>query len=132
VREGDGEDTLSLALGHIPYTPMPGEDGNVGIAGHRDTIFRSLRDIRKNDLIIFETRKGKYAYRVEGTQIVKPDRVNVLKASYGRQLTLVTCYPFRYVGSAPDRFIVKARQVGRKHDVRRPPRWRKASRVRSS
>jgi sortase A len=113
VCEGTGEDTLSLALGHIPSTSLPGEPGNVGIAGHRDTIFRALRDIRKNDLIVFETRAGRFAYRVEGMEIVKPTQVSVLKAGRARELTLVTCYPFRYVGSAPDRFIVKARQVVR-------------------
>jgi sortase A len=113
VREGDGENTLSLALGHIPSTALPGQEGNVAVAGHRDTIFRGLRDIRKNDLIVFETRSGKYSYRVDGTEIVKPSNVNVLKASAtnARELTLVTCYPFHYIGSAPDRFIVKARQV---------------------
>jgi len=129
VREGDGEDTLSLALGHITNTAMPGEDGNVGVAGHRDTIFRGLRNIRKNDLIVFETRRGRYTYRVEGTEIVKPDKVSVLKASYGKQLTLVTCYPFRYIGAAPDRFIVKARQVVRKQDIRRSHKSRKAWRA---
>ena len=111
VREGVGEDTLSLALGHIPDTAMPGQPGNVGVAGHRDTIFRSLRDIRPNDLIVFETRTRRFSYRVEGTEVVKPDNVSVLKASSSPELTLVTCYPFRYVGSAPDRFIVRARQV---------------------
>jgi len=111
VREGVGEDTLSLALGHIPDTAMPGQMGNVGVAGHRDTIFRSLRDIRRNDLIVFETRTGRFSYRVEETAIVKPDNVSVLKAGTAPELTLVTCYPFRYVGSAPDRFIVRARQV---------------------
>jgi sortase A len=111
VAEGTGEDTLSLALGHIPSTALPGEEGNVAVAGHRDTIFRGLREIRKNDLIVFETRAGSYAYRVEGMQIVKPSQVNVLKAGHTRELTLVTCYPFRYIGSAPNRFIVKARQV---------------------
>jgi sortase A len=120
VAEGDGEDTLSLALGHIPSTALPGQDGNVAVAGHRDTIFRGLRDIRKNDLILFETRAGKYAYRVEGTEIVKPNQVNVLKAGRTRELTLVTCYPFHYVGSAPDRFIVKARQVVGQEQKRRP------------
>ena len=120
VREGVGEDTLSLALGHIPETALPGEKGNVGIAGHRDTLFRSLRNIRKNDLIVFETRNGTYEYRVEGMQIVKPAQVSVLKASGGHELTLVTCYPFYYIGSAPDRFIVKARQVVQKEDARRP------------
>jgi sortase A len=129
VREGDGEDTLSLALGHIPNTAFPGEIGNVGVAGHRDTIFRSLREIHKNDLIVFETRAGRYAYRVEATEIVNPEKVSVLKAGRTRELTLVTCYPFRYVGAAPDRFIVKARQVVQKVDSHRPARSRKAGRV---
>jgi sortase A len=111
VREGTGEDTLSLALGHIPSTALPGEQGNIGIAGHRDTIFRGLRDIRKNDVIVLQTRAGSYTYRVEGTLIVRPNQVSVLKAGSAPELTLVTCYPFHYIGSAPQRFIVKARQV---------------------
>lgn len=130
VREGVGEDTLSLALGHIPDTAMPGQPGNVGLAGHRDTIFRALRGIRKNDLIVFETRRARYTYRVEGIGIVKPENVSVLKASSAPELTLVTCYPFRYVGSAPDRFIVKARQVMvRTPASRRAVHSRRASRV---
>jgi sortase A len=83
----------------------------VGIAGHRDTLFRGLRNIRKNDLVEVETLRGKYLYQVESTQIVKPTDVSVLQAANYPQLTLVTCYPFYFVGSAPDRFIVKARQV---------------------
>jgi sortase A len=111
VREGASEATLSRALGHIPSTALPGERGNVGVAGHRDTLFRDLRKIRKDDLIRFETLGGTYTYRVDSTQIVNPQDVNVLKAEQHPELTLVTCYPFYYVGSAPDRFIVKARQV---------------------
>lgn len=113
VREGVGEDTLRIALGHIPGTAMPGQEGNVGLAGHRDTIFRPLRDIRKNDLIQLETVHGNYTYQVESTAIVKPEDVSVLKAIDRPVLTLVTCYPFYYVGSAPDRFIVKAVQLTR-------------------
>jgi sortase A len=111
VREGVGEETLSLAAGHIPGTAMPGNSGNVGVAGHRDTLFRSLRNIHENDVIRFETLSGNYLYQVEATQIVKPQDVSVLKAGQHAELTLVTCYPFYFVGSAPDRFIVKARQV---------------------
>lgn len=111
VRQGVGEDTLRLALGHIPSTSLPGQNGNVGVAGHRDTLFRGLRGIHKDDLILFETLAGKYTYQVESTQIVKPQDVSVLNAGEHPELTLVTCYPFYYVGSAPDRFIVKARQV---------------------
>lgn len=111
VREGDGERTLSLALGHIPGTALPGQGGNVGIAGHRDTLFRSLRSIGKNDRIQFQTLDGSYDYRVESIEIVKPNDVGVLAPGPYPELTLVTCYPFYYVGAAPDRFIVKARQV---------------------
>lgn len=111
VREGTGEDTLMLALGHIPSTALPGEKGNVAVAGHRDRLFRGLRAIREKDVILFETLEGNYSYRVESTEIVKPEDVSVLKAGPDPELTLVTCYPFYYVGSAPNRFIVKARQV---------------------
>ncbi|MGA2738926.1 MAG: class D sortase [Bryobacteraceae bacterium] len=111
VREGAGQDTLSVALGHIPGTAFPGESGNAGIAGHRDTLFRGLRKIEKDDVIQFQTPNGSYNYRVESTNIVKPDNVAVLRAGRNPELTLVTCYPFYYVGSAPDRFIVKASLV---------------------
>ena len=99
---------LGVAIGHVPGTALPGQQANVGVAGHRDTLFRGLRDIKTNDLIEFETLAGKYSYRVGSTEIVKPDDVSVLQAGSSPELTLVTCYPFNYVGSAPDRFIVKA------------------------
>jgi len=111
VREGAGRDTLDVALGHIPGTALPGQPGNAGIAGHRDTLFRGLRKIEKDDVIEFQTPAGSYNYKVESTGIVKPDDVAVLHASKYPEMTLVTCYPFYYVGSAPDRFIVKARLV---------------------
>lgn len=111
VREGVGEDTLRVALGHIPDTSLPGEAGNVGIAGHRDTLFRKLRGVHKDDEIVFETLRGKYVYRVQSTQVVNPRDVSVLDPKPSHDLTLVTCYPFYYVGSAPDRFIVSAREV---------------------
>ena len=110
VRQGVGEDTLRVALGHIPGTPLPGQAGNVGIAGHRDTLFRALGRIHKDDLIVFETVSAKYEYRVRSTEIVSPRKVSVLDSKASPELTLVTCYPFHYVGSAPQRFIVKARQ----------------------
>lgn len=111
VREGVDEKTLGLALGHIPGTALPGQSGNVGVAGHRDTLFRSLRGIHRNDLIRFETSTGSHEYRVDSTEVVKPQDVSVLAAHQSPELTLVTCYPFYYVGAAPDRFIVKAREV---------------------
>lgn len=112
VREGTGDKTLSLALGHIAGTALPGQNGNVGVAGHRDALFRGLRNVRENDRIVFETPGGvTFEYLVKSTEIVKPDAVRVLNAGLYPELTLVTCYPFTYVGSAPDRFIVKARQI---------------------
>jgi sortase A len=112
VGEGTSEKTLSLALGHIPGTALPGQNGNVGIAGHRDALFRGLKDVQKNDRIIFETGDGDtYTYRVDQIQIVMPSEVSVLNAGLYPELTLVTCYPFDYIGSAPKRFIVKARQI---------------------
>jgi sortase A len=111
VREGADGKTLHRAVGHIPGTAMPGFAGNVALAGHRDTFFRELRNIKKNDSIEFETENGTYRYLVESTDIVGPRDVGVLAASHGQTLTLVTCYPFYYIGSAPKRFIVHAAQV---------------------
>ena len=112
VREGADEGTLARAVGHIPGTALPGKLGNVGLAGHRDTFFRPLRNIRKDDTIEVQTTQGTYRYLVKSTKIVSPRDVSVLNASAGDTLTLVTCYPFYYVGSAPKRFIVHAAQVG--------------------
>ncbi len=111
VREGADEGTLRRAVGHIPGTALPGKIGNVGLAGHRDTFFRALRNIREDDTIELETTSGVYRYVVKSTKIVTPRDVSVLEASGGTTLTLVTCYPFYYVGSAPKRFIVHAAQV---------------------
>ncbi len=111
VREGTRDATLDIALGHIAGTALPGQNGNVAVAGHRDRLFRGLKDIAAGDQIVFETPSAKFAYQVESTQIVKPADVGVLKAGVYPELTLVTCYPFTYIGSAPDRFIVKARQI---------------------
>ncbi len=111
VREGVDRTTLRLAIGHIPSTALPGEAGNVGVAGHRDTFFRGLKDLRMNDEIHFSTLRGDFQYTVESLLIVEPDNVGVLAASPENVLTLVTCYPFSYVGAAPERFIVRARQV---------------------
>jgi len=111
VREGADEGTLRMAVGHIPGTALPGRPGNVALAGHRDTFFRQLRWIQKNDEIEVETERGTYRYAVESTKVVRPRDTSVLAASGGETLTLVTCFPFRYVGSAPERFIVRAREV---------------------
>jgi sortase A len=111
VMEGTDTRTLRRAAGHINGTALPGQDGNVGIAAHRDTFFRPLRDIRKDDLITITTSRGDYRYRVVSTQIVGPDDVSVLSSDGSDVLTLVTCYPFNFIGSAPNRFIVRAEQI---------------------
>jgi sortase A len=111
VLEGTDELTLNRAVGHIAETARPGEDGNAGLAGHRDSYFRGLKDIAAGDLIELETLTGKEIYRIERTWIVEPEDVSVLDPTPRRSLTLVTCYPFYFVGSAPQRFIVRAEVV---------------------
>jgi sortase A len=111
VREGVDRRTLQLAVGHIPATPLPGQAGNVALAGHRDTFFRALKDLRMKDEIQFSTLRGDFSYRVESLLIVEPDNVGVLANSPENVLTLVTCYPFSYIGAAPKRFVVRARQL---------------------
>jgi len=111
VREGTGADTLSLAAGHLRGTALPGGSGNVAVAAHRDTLFSGLGAIRKDDRIEFETLQGRYEYQVASFEVVSPTDVSVLKARSPSELTLITCYPFDYIGPAPQRFIVKARQV---------------------
>lgn len=108
VEEGVDDKTLSRAVGHIPGTAFPGETGNVGIAGHRDTFFRALKDLQPQDKIDFTTRAGRFHYIVESLSVVEPDDVEVLKSTGGRVLTIVTCFPFQYIGNAPRRFIVHA------------------------
>ena len=111
IRTGSDARTLQLAVGHIPGTAFPGENGNVGLAGHRDTFFRRLHDIRNNDEIRVTTSDGTYDYRVERTSVVQPEDVWVLKPTGYPALTLVTCYPFTYIGNAPQRFIVRANRM---------------------
>jgi sortase A len=111
IRAGSDARTLRLAVGHIPGTAFPGDLGNIGLAGHRDTFFRRLRDIRVDDEIRIVTPENTYAFRVERTSVVKPRDTWVLNETPAPALTLVTCYPFTYVGSAPDRFIVRAGQM---------------------
>ena len=108
ILEGVGDETLRRAVGHIPGTSLPGQKGNIAIAGHRDTFFRSLRNIHKNDEITLTTLNGFYRYRVDSTKIVDPKESDVLDESDDAVLTLITCYPFYFVGSAPQRFIVRA------------------------
>jgi sortase A len=136
VREGVDDQTLRTAVGHVPSTALPGEPGNFAIAAHRDTLFRALKDIKQDDVISFQTDQATYTYQVAATKIVKPSDVSVLRPDGGglinggliaglapqptaresssRLLTMITCYPFYYVGAAPKRFIVEARLVSEK------------------
>jgi sortase A len=108
VLPGTDDFVLNRALGHIEDTALPGMDGNSGIAGHRDGLFRGLKDMAPGDAIELETREGRRLYHVERTWIVNPEDVSVLDATRTRSLTLVTCYPFFHVGPAPQRYIVRA------------------------
>jgi sortase A len=108
VFEGVDDLTLNRGAGHIPGTALPGENGNFAIAGHRDGFFRALKDIIPGDEIEVLTTTRRYTYRVDQIVLVSPNDVGVLKSGSFQSLTLVTCYPFYFIGSAPKRYIVKA------------------------
>ena len=113
VIEGDDTGTLQRSVGHLPDTPMPWDAGNSAIAGHRDGLFRPLKDVKIGDEIRFRTTRDEYRYRVTKTSIVMPDDLSVLAPqSDPATLTLITCYPFYYVGSAPKRYVVHAARLG--------------------
>jgi sortase A len=112
VLPGTDDRTLDRGVGHVDDTAPPGGDGNSAIAGHRDGFFRGLKDIAPGDAVVIETLQGTDTYRVERTWIVSPDDVSVLDATPVPSLTLITCYPFYFVGSAPQRFIVRAVRAG--------------------
>jgi sortase A len=111
VAEGVDEETLRHAVGHFPESSTPEAAGTVALAGHRDTFFRPLANVRLHDLVQLKTPQGKYEYEVVHTAIVGPEHVEVVQSSPQSDLTLVTCYPFRYVGQAPLRFIVQAIRI---------------------
>jgi sortase A len=111
VVQGDSPASLRRAVGHISKSPLPGEPGNVALAGHRDTFFRPLQGIRLGDQIEFKTPQRTFEYLVESIEIVAPNDVQVLEPSSGHDLTFITCFPFYFVGPAPKRFVVRAREV---------------------
>jgi len=108
VLDGTDDRTLDRAVGYIEGTAQPGTTGNLGIAGHRDGFFRGLKDIAPGDVIEVDSRQRTDVYRVERTWVVDPDDVSVLDPTSTPALTLVTCYPFYFIGAAPRRFIVRA------------------------
>jgi sortase A len=111
ILEGEAESQFQYGAGHVPGTGLPGKAGNVVIAAHRDTYFRPLRNISPGDEIVLTTLNGSFRYIVDSIKITNPRDISVLRASAEPSLTLITCYPFSFVGSAPDRFIVRARSV---------------------
>jgi sortase A len=111
VREGVSASTLRRAIGHVPGTPLPGNAGKFVVAGHRDTFFRGLRLIRTGDEVLVTTRRGAFRYQVDALSVVEPSDTGALQSTAASVCTLVTCFPFDYIGAAPRRFIVRASQI---------------------
>ena len=111
VKEGGDDDTLERAVGLLPGSAHPGESGNIVLAGHRDTFFWPLQDIERGDQIRIVEPQQTYRYRVDSIRVVDPNETSALTSKGVEELTLVTCYPFRYVGPAPQRFIVSATRL---------------------
>ncbi len=129
ILEGTEPGTLRRAVGHIPGTALPGQSGNLCIAGHRDTFFRPLRRVKAGDEVVVKTPTGTVLYRVKSAQVVRPEDAQVLDNTLVDVVTLVTCYPFHFIGTAPKRFVVRAVRIeGERRDggadsrqkVRRP------------
>ena len=111
IIEGSDAVALRRAAGHVPGTPLPGQIGNMAITGHRDTFFRPLRNLQRDDLIKVITPRAEYLYRVVSLSVVGPDDLRALDSEARETLTLITCFPFNYIGAAPRRFIVRADRV---------------------
>jgi sortase A len=109
--EGVDAKSLSRAVGHVPGSAMPGQRGRIALAAHRDTFFRDLRHVKLRDRIQVSSGESAFNYEVVKTEVVTPDRTDVIAPSREPLLTLITCYPFDFVGKAPKRFIVHARLV---------------------
>ncbi len=108
VLEGETERTLSKGVGHVTRSAYPGERGNVALAAHRDTYFAPLEQAQRGDSIWIRTPDGRFGYTVDTILVVNPGRVDVLESTGRAELTLITCYPFYFIGSAPKRYIVRA------------------------
>jgi sortase A len=111
VVEGDEDSVLDVAIGHLPDTPLPWQPGNSALAAHRDALFRPLKDVKLGDTLRLKTPHGDFDYRVRETIIVKPKDLWVLDPTSAPTLTLISCWPFNYIGSAPERFIVRAERI---------------------
>jgi LPXTG-site transpeptidase (sortase) family protein len=108
---GASESNMTRGAGRVEGSPFYGEKGNVSVSSHRDGFFRKLKDLRNGQEIVVETLQGTYRYRVVDTQITDPKDTTVLRQYSPREITLITCYPFYFYGSAPERFIARAEQV---------------------
>jgi sortase A len=113
VAEGADSLVLHRAVGHLPKTAFPGEPGNVVLAGHRDSFFSDLGEFRSGDRVRITTPDGVFEYRVDSKRVVSPEQTEVLTSTDLPTLTLITCYPFHYLGPVPKRYVIRARQVGR-------------------
>jgi sortase A len=111
IAEGATSPVLDLAVGHVPGTVLPGQAGNMALAAHRDTFFRRFGELEPGDVIRIIVSRAEYRYRITFTDIVNPDETWVLQSTSGQALTLITCYPFHFVGAAPKRFVVRARRL---------------------
>ncbi len=111
VVEGDDSSVLDRAIGHLPDTPLPWHAGNSALAAHRDALFRPLRSVRFGDILRLKTPHGDFDYRVRDILIVKPEDLWVIDPTPVSMLTLISCYPFTYIGNAPERFIVRAERI---------------------
>ena len=111
ILEGTSSTVLRRGVGHFPGTGLPGSRGNFALAAHRDTFFRDLRHIQPDDRVEITTPQETFVYQVESTRVVEPTAVDVLEEQKGGTLTLITCYPFTYIGPAPQRFVVTARLI---------------------
>jgi len=109
VREGMDPTTLRRAVGHVPSTALPGQPGNFVILGHRDTFFRRLRELERGDTVQILTTRGRFTYAVESIEVVEPDGISLSAPPSETVATLITCFPFNYVGTAPRRFVARAR-----------------------
>jgi sortase A len=118
VVEGVADPDLLRGAGHVPGTALPGQGGNIAIAAHRDTFFRPLQYIRENDVIFLTSDTGAHQYVVTSISVAPPSAIYVLEPTTEPTLTLISCYPFTFVGPAPDRFIVRARRT---ESITKPP-----------
>jgi len=107
IREGMDDATLRRAAGHVPATAFPGEPGNFVVLGHRDTLFRPLRGLEQGDHVLVRTLDGNFDYSIDSIQVVPPEQVSLLGGPADRSITLVTCFPFDFIGPAPQRFVAR-------------------------